>query len=40
MGSRGIGIGLGEIARMNVEKLEKRYPEGFSTENSLNRPQG
>ena len=40
MGSRGIGIGLSEIARMNVEKLKKRYPEGFSTENSLNRPHG
>ena len=40
MGARGIGVGLGEIARMNVEKLKKRYPEGFSTENSLNRPHG
>ena len=40
MGSRGLGIGLAEIARMNVEKLRKRYPEGFSTEESLNRPNG
>ena len=40
MGARGIGLGLGEIASMNVEKLKKRYPEGFSTENSLNRPHG
>src|SRR5678816_2059365 len=40
MGSRGIGLGLGDIARMNVEKLRKRYPEGFSTERSLNRPHG
>lgn len=40
MGARGIGIGLGEIARMNVEKLKKRYPEGFSAERSLNRPDG
>jgi NTP pyrophosphatase (non-canonical NTP hydrolase) len=40
MGSRGIGIGLGEIAQMNVDKLKKRYPEGFSTEDSLNRPHG
>jgi NTP pyrophosphatase (non-canonical NTP hydrolase) len=40
MGSRGIGIGLGEIAQMNVDKLRKRYPDGFSTENSLNRPHG
>ena len=40
MGARGIGLGLGEIATMNVEKLKKRYPEGFSTENSLTRPHG
>ena len=40
MGARGIGVPLAEIARMNVEKLKKRYPEGFSTERSLNRPHG
>jgi NTP pyrophosphatase (non-canonical NTP hydrolase) len=40
MGAKGIGLTLGEIATMNVEKLKKRYPEGFSTENSLNRPNG
>jgi NTP pyrophosphatase (non-canonical NTP hydrolase) len=40
MGARGIGLGLDDIARMNVEKLKKRYPEGFSTERSLNRPHG
>ena len=40
MGARGIGVGLGEIASMNVEKLKKRYPEGFTTERSLNRPHG
>jgi NTP pyrophosphatase (non-canonical NTP hydrolase) len=40
MGARGLGLGLGEIASMNVEKLKKRYPAGFSTENSLNRPHG
>lgn len=40
MAARGIGLGLGEIAGMNIDKLKKRYPEGFSTENSLNRPHG
>lgn len=40
MAARGIDIALGEIASMNVEKLRKRYPEGFSTERSLNRPHG
>ncbi|HEY3257267.1 MAG TPA: nucleoside triphosphate pyrophosphohydrolase family protein [Gemmatimonadaceae bacterium] len=40
MGSRGIGVSLAEIARMNVAKLRKRYPDGFSTDQSLNRPHG
>ena len=40
MAAQGIGVGLGEIARMNVEKLKKRYPEGFSADRSLNRPHG
>ena len=40
MASRGIGIDLAEIARMNVEKLRKRYLEGFTTGQSLNRPHG
>ena len=40
VGARGIGVSLGEIASANVEKLRKRYPDGFSTENSLNRPHG
>ena len=40
IGSRGIGLDLGEIARMNIEKLRKRYPGGFSTEESLNRRHG
>jgi NTP pyrophosphatase (non-canonical NTP hydrolase) len=40
IGARGIGVSLSEIARLNVEKLRKRYPEGFSTEKSLNRPHG
>ncbi len=38
IGAKGIGMTLAEIAVMNVEKLRKRYPDGFSTEQSLNRP--
>ena len=30
-------ISLGDIAMMNVEKLMKRYPEGFSEEASIKR---
>lgn len=40
LGAKGIGMSLTEIAVMNVDKLRKRYPDGFSTENSLNRPNG
>lgn len=32
-----IGYPLEAIFQMNIDKLKKRYPEGFSTENSLNR---
>ena len=32
-----IGYPLEDIFQMNIDKLKKRYPEGFSTENSLNR---
>lgn len=40
VGAKGIGVSLSVIARLNVEKLRKRYPDGFSTEKSLNRPHG
>ena len=35
-----IGYDLETIMRMNIEKLEKRYPEGFSAERSQNREEG
>jgi NTP pyrophosphatase (non-canonical NTP hydrolase) len=31
------GLTLKEVAQQNVEKLKRRYPEGFSTEKSINR---
>lgn len=31
------GISLQEVANKNVKKLMRRYPEGFSTERSINR---
>ena len=33
-----LGIDLEDIANLNIEKLKARYPEGFSHEASLNRP--
>ena len=32
-----IGVTLEEVLAHNIEKLKKRYPEGFSTERSINR---
>ena len=32
------GLPLEAIAQHNIDKLIKRYPEGFSQENSINRP--
>jgi len=31
------GVDLDAIARQNVTKLQKRYPDGFSQERSINR---
>lgn len=31
------GFDLDEIMRMNIKKLEERYPEGFDPEKSINR---
>ncbi len=33
----GLGMSLEDVAQINVEKLKKRYPAGFSAERSINR---
>jgi NTP pyrophosphatase (non-canonical NTP hydrolase) len=35
----GLGVSMEEVARLNIEKLKKRYPEGFSSERSINRKE-
>jgi NTP pyrophosphatase (non-canonical NTP hydrolase) len=35
----GMEMTLEEIARHNIEKLKKRYPEGFDPEKSLHREE-
>lgn len=35
----GLGIKMSEIAEHNVEKLRRRYPEGFKAERSIHRPE-
>lgn len=37
--ARLVGLSLEEVAQLNVEKLRKRYPEGFSSERSINREE-
>lgn len=37
--ARTLGIGLEEVAQGNLDKLRARYPEGFSTERSVNREE-
>lgn len=32
-----LGYSLSDVFEMNVEKLKKRYPDGFNQERSLNR---
>ena len=34
-----IGYDLEDIFQMNIDKLKKRYPEGFSVEKSVNRDE-
>ena len=35
----GLEVSLEEIARHNIEKLKKRYPDGFDVDKSLNHNQ-
>lgn len=35
--AEGIGYPLEKVMEMNIEKLQKRYPDGFSAEKSINR---
>jgi NTP pyrophosphatase (non-canonical NTP hydrolase) len=35
-----IGYDLETIMQMNIDKLRKRYPEGFSAERSIHRESG
>jgi len=37
--AKGIGVGMEEIAKHNVEKLKKRYPNGFEAEKSIHRSE-
>lgn len=35
----GLGVSLDTVAERNIEKLRKRYPEGFDAERSIHREE-
>ena len=35
----GLGVSLDEVAAKNIRKLQHRYPEGFDTRRSVERPE-
>ena len=35
-----MGLDLEDVMRANIEKLEKRYPDGFEAERSVHRAKG
>lgn len=37
--SAGLGVTLEEVARRNIDKLKRRYPDGFDPERSIHRPE-
>lgn len=37
VGAEAIGLSLGEVAQRNVDKLKRRYPDGFDKSRSINR---
>lgn len=37
--SAGLGVTLEEVARRNIGKLKRRYPDGFDPERRIHRPE-
>ena len=37
VGAEAIGLTLGEVAQRNIDKLKRRYPDGFDKSRSINR---
>ena len=35
-----LGLYLEEVAQYNIEKLKRRYPDGFDAQHSLHREEG
>ena len=39
VGAEAIGLSLGEVAQRNIEKLKRRYPDGFDKARSIHREE-
>lgn len=35
--AQGLGVSLDQVMELNIQKLRKRYPDGFDSSRSLNR---
>lgn len=35
-----LGVGMNQVMKTNIDKLSKRYPDGFDPEKSLHRAEG
>ena len=40
LGAWAVGVPLSEIFELNIEKLKRRYPDGFDAERSMHRSAG
>lgn len=39
LGCKVLGVTLEEVASQNIAKLQERYPDGFTSERSIHRPE-
>ena len=39
LGASALGVTLDYVAEMNINKLKKRYPDGFDSDKSVNREE-
>lgn len=39
LGCTALNIDMGEVMQRNIEKLKKRYPDGFDSNKSINREE-
>lgn len=40
MGCEALGVSMSDVMQMNIDKLAKRYPDGFDSDRSQHRAKG